>query len=921
LASPSPQPEVKWSRGEGPGVERSCSIVSRSWVEFVKLAVVLGVAYFLAARLSYFLRAEPGVSVFWPAAGIAVGALIALGPKARLPIATGAFTAIVALNLVSGRNPWLTIAFSLISAGHPLLTAWLIDRWFGCTFKLEDVWRALGFFAATAIGTAIAAVTATAAIMLVEPTVSPLYIWCLWFASASLGVVTVAPLLIGLADAERERLPRQALIEGSVGLVAITVLTASLISLPDGPWATALPEALVFPLLLWIAIRCRPIFAAAAALVVGLTVIGSTTLSIGYFDWGRPLKDRILSAQIFVLTESVLAVLLGAVFAERRRAAAILQDSKASLADALAAGQVIAFDWNALSGETRRSENASLILRDDQVGTEFRGSHFLSRVHPEDRQCFKTLIRELRPGRPSYAMTFRFVRPDGQQVWLEETAKGEFTSTGRLLRIKGLTRDITEQKRAEQALAERNTQLELASKAARVGSFAVDLPTGLVNLSPGCAIILGLPDSNVEISRENARKLVHPEDLAQLDATREQAFLKKQREFVAHYRIIRVDDGEVSWIEARSLIFYDQGGQPLRYIAVIIDTTERKLAEQALAERNAQLELAGRAALVGSYAYDVHKGTMQVSKGYAAIHGLREGTTETTISEWRARVHPEDLARAEGLREHAFAERRNEDNAEYRIVLSSGEVRWIERRGTILYGKTGRPERVIGVNIDVTGRKRAEERQRILLAELDHRVKNTLATVGSVVSQTAGGRTSVANFVKALDGRLRSMATTHGLLSFGRWHGISLAELVRQELAPYATQHNTKVSGPEVVLRPEAGQAMAMVLHELVTNAAKYGALSTKHGRVSIRWERQLNGHPLCLVLEWQECGGPPVVAPEKTGFGTSTIRDLIPYEFGGSVDLAFFSTGVQCRLELPANWLTHGNKGPTSNVANPSPR
>jgi len=1047
---------VKWSRGEGPGVERSCSIVSRSWVEFVKLAVVLGVAYFLAARLSYFLRAEPGVSVFWPAAGIAVGALIALGPKARLPIATGAFTAIVALNLVSGRNPWLTIAFSLISAGHPLLTAWLIDRWFGCTFKLEDVWRALGFFAATAIGTAIAAVTATAAIMLVEPTVSPLYIWCLWFASASLGVVTVAPLLIGLADAERERLPRQALIEGSVGLVAITVLTASLISLPDGPWATALPEALVFPLLLWIAIRCRPIFAAAAALVVGLTVIGSTTLSIGYFDWGRPLKDRILSAQIFVLTESVLAVLLGAVFAERRRAAAILQDSKASLADALAAGQVIAFDWNALSGETRRSENASLILRDDQVGTEFRGSHFLSRVHPEDRQCFKTLIRELRPGRPSYAMTFRFVRPDGQQVWLEETAKGEFTSTGRLLRIKGLTRDITEQKRAEQALAERNTQLELASKAARVGSFAVDLPTGLVNLSPGCAIILGLPDSNVEISRENARKLVHPEDLAQLDATREQAFLKKQREFVAHYRIIRVDDGEVSWIEARSLIFYDQGGQPLRYIAVIIDTTERKLAEQALAERNAQLELAGRAALVGSYAYDVHKGTMQVSKGYAAIHGLREGTTETTISEWRARVHPEDLARAEGLREHAFAERRNEDNAEYRIVLSSGDVRWIERRGFIFYGKTGRPERVIGVNIDVTERrrtqqvltdrnrqlelaakhalvgsfatemdvargdlksqraqvspgfaaiyglpeetaeisvgdwrslvhaddlpqylehrqkvfaerrgehhaefrivrpcgtirwiearsfieydqagharrlvgvniditerKRAEEARKILNAELDHRVKNTLATVTAVISHTREGSRSVAEFAAAIERRIRSMAATHQLLSSRHWQELPLKELIRSVLAPYAAGKNTEISGPTVLLKPEAGQALAMVLHELATNAAKYGALSTNTGRVLIRWDQRLNGRPLSiLVLEWQEVGGPRVDAPDKSGYGTSTIRDLIPYEFGGTVDLVFAPEGVRCRLELPANWLTHSNGGLASNVSHPS--
>jgi hypothetical protein len=253
---------------------------------------------------------------------------------------------------------------------------------------------------------------------------SSFYVWCLWFASSSLGIVTVAPLLIGLADAERERLPRQALIEGLVGLVAITVLTASLISLPDGPWATALSEALVFPLLLWIAIRCRPIFAAAAALVVGLTVIGSTTLGIGYFDWGKPHTDRVLSAQIFVLTEAIMAVLMAAVFAERRRAAAVLEDSKASLADALAAGQMMAFEWNALSGQSRRSDNASLILRDGQIGTEFRRSQFLSHVHPEDRQSFMTLIRELRPGKPSYALTFRFVRPGGQQLWLEETAKG-----------------------------------------------------------------------------------------------------------------------------------------------------------------------------------------------------------------------------------------------------------------------------------------------------------------------------------------------------------------------------------------------------------------------------------------------------------------------------------------------------------------
>ena len=134
---------------------------------------------------------------------------------------------------------------------------------------------------------------------------------------------------------------------------------------------------------------------------------------------------------------------------------------------------------------------------------------------------------------------------------------------------------------------------------------------------------------------------------------------------------------------------------------------------------------------------------------------------------------------------------------------------------------------------------------------------------------------------------------------------MSLTELVRRELAPYATRNNTEINGPDILLKPEAGQAMAMVLHELATNAAKYGALSTKNGRVSIRWDRHLNGHPRShLVFEWQEIGGPPVVALGKSSYGTSTIRDLIPYEFGGTVDLVLAPEGVRCRLELPADWL-----------------
>ena len=609
-------------------------------------------------------------------------------------------------------------------------------------------------------------------------------------------------------------------------------------------------------------------------------------------------------------------------------------------------------------------------------------------------------------------------------------------ATGEPIRILGNKIDITERKEAEIALAERDTQLELASKTARVGSFSVDFSTGVVKLTPGCATIYGLPEGTVEMSSEDTRRYVHPADLEQLEAKREKALLTQQREFIAQFRVIRADDGEVRWIEARSQLFYDLVGKPMHLIGVSIDFTEHKLAAQTLAERDLQLALAGRASLIGSYAYDTATEMLQVSEGYAAVHGFPEGTTKIARSQWLTGVHPEDVEWLARCRSQAFRELRAEYSVDYRIllpgralrwiearcfitydgdehpqrvvgviidvtehrqtekalaerkaqlelanniaqvgsytydyttktlglgpgsasiyglqensvempidevrkcvhpedlpelvaesrqalanrqcelvcvfrILRNGAVRWIETRNRFFYDKAGRATQAIGVSIDITERRRAEDHMGQLVAELDHRVKNALATVKAVVSHTSEGSRSVANFVVALEGRIRSMATTHELLSARRWQGVLLAELVRSELAPYVTGNNTEINGPEVVLVPEAGQAMAMVLHELATNAAKYGALSTNEGRVSIRWGRRLNGHPPRLVLEWQESGGPPVIAPNKSSFGMSTIRDLIPYEFGGMVDLVLAPGGVRCRLELPADWL--GNDG-----------
>ena len=216
----------------------------------------------------------------------------------------------------------------------------------------------------------------------------------------------------------------------------------------------------------------------------------------------------------------------------------------------------------------------------------------------------------------------------------------------------------------------------------------------------------------------------------------------------------------------------------------------------------------------------------------------------------------------------------------------------------------------VGVNIDITERKRVEQQQDKLVAELDHRVKNALATVQAVAAQTMRASSSMEHFVAAFDGRIRSMGSTHELLSRRRWADIPLTELVKRELAPYTTHSNTEIDGPDVMLSAEAAQSMAMVLHELVTNAAKYGALSTRDGRASVRWHLLLDGDADArLCFEWQETGGPIVQPSKRPGYGTEVIRGLLPYELGGKVGLAFASEGVRCRLDVPLSRLAGSDR------------
>src|SRR5215467_3079396 len=244
----------------------------RSWGHTIGLTVVTAVAYFLAALTGLTLLKPEGVAVMWPALGLAVGALIALGPDARAPVATGILVGIIAARLRAGGSFWIAIALGLCNTGGALLTARLIERWFGPAFKLENVSCVLGFLGATAVGTLAASISGTAVLAITEPTTDILNVWCAWFTSAALGIVTVAPLPIGLASAMRGAPPRREQVEGATALLTLGATSAFVISLPPGPWATAVPVAVVFPIVLWIAVRCRPVFAAAAAFIVALIV-------------------------------------------------------------------------------------------------------------------------------------------------------------------------------------------------------------------------------------------------------------------------------------------------------------------------------------------------------------------------------------------------------------------------------------------------------------------------------------------------------------------------------------------------------------------------------------------------------------------------------------------------------------------------
>src|SRR5207344_1379479 len=335
--------------------------------------------------------------------------------------------------------------------------------------------------------------------------------------------------------------------------------------------------------------------------------------------------------------------------------------------------------------------------------------------------------------------------------------------------------------------------------------------------------------------------------------------------------------------------------------------------ERRVAERTAELEassgrlvqseqrrsLALAAGQMGSWEWDPVNGRFTWDDGQYRIFGVDPATFDVTVENVRKLMHPHDWKHLQNAIKPA-APNTPSFQSEFRVCRPNGELRWCIGTAVATVDATDHVVRITGVTVDITDRKEAEERQALLAREVDHRARNALALVQSIVRLTRSD--TIKSYIAAVDGRIGALSRAHTLLAQSRWQGADLARLVEEELAPYRAGDDGKITanGPDVSLEPRTAQTLALALHELSTNAAKYGALSVMHGRVGVTWELQ----PDSLVLRWSESGGPATEAPASPGFGIRVISASIERQLEGETAFHWRPEGLHCSLCVP-----RGNK------------
>jgi PAS domain S-box-containing protein len=338
-------------------------------------------------------------------------------------------------------------------------------------------------------------------------------------------------------------------------------------------------------------------------------------------------------------------------------------------------------------------------------------------------------------------------------------------------------------------------------------------------------------------------------------------------------------------------------GTPVAEVNTLM--TELRQTTNLLRESKDRLQLALDVARLGSWQYDPLARTVSGDARCQEIFDIAKD--EAVIEEILEPVHPDDAERLwTAIAAALDPVNPKRSTAEFRLRRRNGEIRWVETLGLAYFEGAGRERRaasMAGTAQDITERKEREEKEHLLMREVNHRAKNMLSVVASIAHQTAARNPD--DFVERFSERIQALSANQDLLVRSQWSGVEIADLVHAQLAHFADLIGTRIAlrGPRLHLNPAAAQAIGLALHELATNAGKYGALSTDQGRVDIFWGLADDA----LTMSWTERGGPPVSAPQHRGFGSTVMEAMAERSLGGEVSLDYARSGVAWRLTCPA--------------------
>jgi two-component sensor histidine kinase len=330
------------------------------------------------------------------------------------------------------------------------------------------------------------------------------------------------------------------------------------------------------------------------------------------------------------------------------------------------------------------------------------------------------------------------------------------------------------------------------------------------------------------------------------------------------------------------------------------DISERKRSERDLRQMHQWLEMAQEAGDVAPWAYDAEIGEVRWTRQLYRQLGYGSGEVTPSLSAFRERVHPDDQVRLDDIREkERKAESGTQFQFELRLVRPNENSCWIDRRSRVIEHEGRR--QIIGVNVDITQRKKQEDNLHFIMDELSHRTKNLLSVVQAMAAQTARYSGSFSDFEERFLGRIRALSQSHDLLVSQNWSGAPLLDLIFAQLMPFVEDEaRIQATGPSISLRVQAAQSLGIILHELATNASKYGALSVPAGKIMIRWDFA----PTSVRLSWRERDGPTVKSPAHPGFGRIIIERMAGDMFGGTAKLELLPTGVRWSASIPRSFI-----------------